>query len=79
VSVNFIHLTGHTTFNIVGYKVLYAWPPVIRFNELDGFGNSRVLSSFRRVKMVKYTPSKIVIFHNNKGGVFPKVVTSVNS
>jgi len=54
------------------------WPPVIRLNKLDGFGNSRVPSSFRRVKMVKYTPSKIIVFHNNKGRVFPKVVFQID-
>jgi len=71
VSVDFVHLTGCTTFNIVGYKVFHAGPPVIRLNELDGFGNSRVASGYRRVKMVKYTPPKIVDFHNNEGRVLP--------
>ncbi len=67
--VDFVYLTGCATFNIVGYKVLHAWPPVIRLNELDGFGNPRVASSFQRVKVVKYSPSKIIVFHNNEGSV----------
>ena len=46
VCVNFVHLTDYATFNIVGYKVLHAQLPVIRLNELDGFGNPRVASSF---------------------------------
>jgi len=70
VSVDFIHLAGCATFNIVGYKVLHAGPPVIRLNELDGFCDPRVASGYRRVKMVKYTLPKIVVFHNNKGRVF---------
>ncbi len=70
MSVDFVYLAGHTTFNIVGHKVFHVGPPVIRLNELDGFGDSRVASGYRRVKMVKYTPPKIVVFHNNKGRVF---------
>ncbi len=42
VSVDFVHLAGGTTFNIVGYKVFHAGPPVERLDELNGFGNSRV-------------------------------------
>jgi len=64
-------LAGCATLNIVGYKVFHAGPPVERLNKLDGFGNPEVASSYRRVKMVKYTPSKIIVFHNNKGRVFP--------
>jgi hypothetical protein len=60
--------------NIVGYKVLHAWPPVLWLNELDGFGDSEMPSSFGRVKMVKYTPPKIIVFYNNKGVTFPEVV-----
>ncbi len=71
MSVDFVHLAGHASFNIVGHKVFYAGPLVIRLNELDGFGDPRVASSYRRVKMVKYTPPKIIVFYNNKGGVFP--------
>ncbi len=44
--VDFIHLTGYATFNIVGYKVLYAWPPIIRLDELNGFSDPRVGSGF---------------------------------
>ncbi len=70
MSVDFVYLAGHATLNIVGYKVFYAGPPVIRLNELDGFSNPRVASSYRRVKIMKYTPPKIIVFHDNKGGVF---------
>jgi len=63
-------LAGCATFDIVGYKVFHAGPPVERLDELDGFGDSGVSSGYGRVKMVKYTPSKIVIFHNNEGGLF---------
>jgi len=72
-------LTGGATLDIVGYKVFHVGPPVERLDKLDGFGNSRVASGYGRVKMVKYTPPKIIVFHNNKGRVFPKVVVRINS
>ena len=45
MSVDFVHLTGCTTFDIVGYKVFHVGPPVEGLDELDGFGNPRVASS----------------------------------
>ena len=71
MSVDFVHLAGCATFDIVGYEVFHVGPPVERLDELDGFGNSGVSGSYGRVKMVKYTPPKIVVFHNNEGRVFP--------
>ena len=71
MSVNFVHLAGGTSFNIVGYKVFHAGPPVEGLDELDGFGDSGVSSGYGRVKMAKYTPPKIIVFHNNEGRVFP--------
>ena len=69
MSVDFVHLTGCAAFDVVGYEVFHAGPPVERLDELDGFGNSRVPGGYGRVKMVKYTPPKIVVFHNNEGRV----------
>ncbi len=71
VSVDFIYLADCAAFDIVGYKVFHAGPPVEGLDELDGFGNSRVSGGYGRVKMVKYTPPKIVVFHNNEGGALP--------
>ena len=71
MSVNFVHLAGCATFDIVGYKVFHVGPPVERLDELDGFGNSRMSGSYGRVKMVKYTPPQIIVFHNNELRVFP--------
>ncbi len=71
MSVDFVHLAGCATFDIVSYKVFHVGPPVERLNELDGFGNSGVFGGYERVKMVKYTPPKIIVFHNNEGRVFP--------
>ncbi len=58
MSVNFIHL-------------FHVGPPVEGLDELDGLGNSGVSGGYGRVKMVKYPPPKIVVFHNNEGRVFP--------
>ena len=44
MSVDFIHLAGRATFNIVGYEVFHAGPLVEGLDELDGFGNSGVAS-----------------------------------
>ena len=71
MSVDFVHLAGCATFDIVGYEVFHVGPPVERGDKLDGFGNSRMASGYGRVKMVKYTPPKIVVFHNNEGRVLP--------
>ena len=46
MSVNFVHLASGATLNVVGYKVLYAWPPIIRLDELNGFSDPRVGSGF---------------------------------
>ncbi len=45
MSVDFVHLAGGATLDIVGYEVFYVGPPVERLDELNGFGNSRVASS----------------------------------
>jgi hypothetical protein len=37
-----------------------------------------VSSGFGRVKMVKYTPPKIVVFHNNKGIVLSEVIQCID-
>jgi len=71
VSVDFVYLTSGTSFDIVHYEVFHAGPPVERLDELDGFGDSGVAGSCGRVKMVKYTPPKIIVFHNNEGRVLP--------
>ncbi len=37
VSVDFIGLTGHTTFDIFGHKVFYIGPPIVFFSEVKCF------------------------------------------
>ena len=71
MSVDFVHLAHGTSFDIGGDKVFHVWPPIVSLYELDSFHDSRVASGFQRVKMVKYPPSKIVVFHNNKGILLP--------
>jgi hypothetical protein len=71
MSVYFVHLAGCASFNVSHDEVFYVWPPVVGLYQLDGFHDSRVSGGFRSVKMVKYPPPKIVVFHNNKGIVLP--------
>jgi hypothetical protein len=60
-------LAGSTSFDVSSDEVLYMRPPIVELYQLDGFHDSRVFSSFRSVKMVKYPPPKIIVFHNNEG------------
>jgi len=39
--------------------------------QLDGFRDSRVSGGFRSVKMVKYPPPKIIVFHDNESVTLP--------
>jgi len=44
VHVDFIHLTHGAAFDICGDEVIYVGPPVVLFDQVDGFGNSGVAS-----------------------------------
>ena len=79
VSVNFIHLTRGAAFDVVCDKVFHVGPPVILLYECDCFRNTRVSSGFEGVKMVKHTPPKIVVFHNNECVFLPKVVIAIKT
>jgi hypothetical protein len=67
VFIDFVHLAGCTSFDIVSYEVFHVGPPIMLLDKLDSFCDSRVASGFGRVKMLEYTPSKIRVFHNDKG------------
>jgi hypothetical protein len=71
MSVYFVHLAGHASFNVGSNKVFHIRPPVVGLYQLDGFCDSRMSGSFRSVKMVKYPPPKIIVFHNNEGVALP--------
>ena len=58
-------------FHIGSNEIFHVGPPVMGLDQLDGFCDPRVSSSFRSVKMVKYPPPKIVVFHNNEGVALP--------
>ena len=57
-------------FNISGDEVFHVGPPIMGLYQLDSFRDFRMSSSFRSVKMVKYPPPKIVVFHDNEGIAF---------
>jgi hypothetical protein len=71
MSVYFVHLADHASFYISGNKVFYVGPLIVGLDQLDSFHNSGVSGGFRSVKMVKYPPPKIVVFHNNEGVALP--------
>ena len=54
MSVYFVHLAGHISFNVSGDEVFHVGPLIVGLYQLDGFHNSRVSGSFRSVRMVKY-------------------------
>jgi len=40
VSVNFCHLAGGAAFDIFCNEGFHVWPPEVRCDELEGFGDS---------------------------------------
>ena len=71
--IDFVHLAGHIAFDIGCDEVMHVGPPVMLFDQVDGFGNSRVSGSERVMKKVCYPPPKTVVFHNNKSLVLVHV------
>jgi hypothetical protein len=48
-------------------------------DEGEGVGNTGVASGFLVVKSVGHPPPKTVVFHDNKGRAFPKVIVVVDA
>ena len=72
--VDFIHLAGCAAFDVGCNEVSHMGPPVVLFDQVDGFGNSGVSCGKRIVKKVCYPPPKTVVFHNNESVVLVEVV-----
>ena len=72
--VDFIHLAGCAAFDIGCNEVTHVRPPVVLFDQVNGFGNSGVSGGERIVKKVCYPPPKTVVFHDNKSLIFVEVV-----
>ena len=66
MSVNFGHLASSAALDILSYKDFHSRPPVVRCDELEGFGNSGMSSSFVVVKKGCYSPPKVIVCHDNK-------------
>ena len=66
MSVDFSHLAGSAAFDVLSYKDFHSRPPVVGCDKLEGFGNSGVSSSFMVMKKGCYSPSKVIVCHNNK-------------
>jgi len=72
MSVDFGHLASSAAFDVLSYKDFHSGPPVIRCDELEGFGNSGMSSGFVIVKKGCYFPPKVIVCHDNKcGAVVP--------
>ena len=72
--INFIHLAGCAAFDVGCNEVSHVGPPVVLFNQVDGFGNSGVSGGKRIMKKVCYPPPKTVVFHDNKSLLLVEVV-----
>ena len=68
VSVDFCHLTGGAAFDIFCDEGFYVWPPGVRCDELEGFGDSSMTGSHMIIEKGNYPPSKSIVCHNNQGG-----------
>ena len=72
--VGFGHLTGCAALDVLRNEGFHVWPPVVRGDELEHFGNSRVSRGFVVVKKGDYSPPKHVVCHDNQcGPVMPSV------
>jgi len=66
MSVDFSHLASSAAFDILSYEDFHSGPPVVGCNNLEGFGNSSVSSSFMVMKKGCYSPLKVIVCHDNK-------------
>ena len=68
MGVDFGHLAGSAAFDVFRDIGFHVWPPVVGCNELEGFGNSGVASSFLVMEKGNYSPPKRIVCHDNQGG-----------
>jgi len=67
VSINFCHLAGGAAFDVLCNKGFHVWPPEVRRDKLEGFGDSSITCSHMIVEKGNYPPPKFVVCHNNQG------------
>ena len=68
VSVDFCHLAGGAAFDVLCDEGFHVWPPEVRHDKLEGFGDSSVTCGHMIVKKGNYPPPKSIVCHNNQGG-----------
>jgi len=56
MSVDFSHLASSAALDVLSYEDFHSGPPVVGCDELEGFGNSSMSSSFMVVKKGCYSP-----------------------
>jgi len=75
MGVDFGHLAGSAAFDVLCDIGFHVWLPVVGCDELEGFGDSRVTSSFLVMKKGNYSPPKRIVCHDNQGGPMMPVGT----
>ena len=68
VSVDFYHLAGGAAFDVLCDKSFHVWPPEVRCDKLEGFGNSSMTGGHMIVEKGNYPPPKFIVCHDNQGG-----------
>jgi len=68
MGVDFGHLAGSAAFDVFCDIGFHVQPLVVRCNELEGFGNSGVASSFLVMEKGNYSPPKRIVCHDNQDG-----------
>jgi len=66
--IGFGHLTGCTALDVFCDKDFHVWPPVVRGNKLECFGNTGVSRGLVVMKKGNYSPPKCVVCHDNQCG-----------
>ena len=67
VRVDFCHLAGGAAFDVFCDKGFHVWPPEVRRDKLEGFGDSSVTCSHMIIEKGNYPPPKFVVCHDNQG------------
>jgi len=68
VSVDFCHLAGGTAFDVFCDEGFHVWPPEVRHDKLEGFGDSSMTGGHMIMEKGNYPPPKFVVCHDNQGG-----------
>ena len=66
-SINFCHLAGGASFDVLCDECFHVWPPVVLREELQCLCNPGVAGSHMIMEQGNYPPPKCVVCHDNQG------------